>query len=209
MVAGDVFDKAKSTQRLERWTINKIPNHQIITVAGNHDLPYHSINQYQDSSLAVLESSSYLDVLNVGDKGDGNLLDEDALYFASERIAVHGLSWGRDLDEWIEKAKANIADKHRYTNIALMHIYAYNIKKYWDEGEVALEADYLMRKLDMFDIIVTGHNHIPFVRENKGRYLVNPGSITRQKSDDNFRPRIYIWDSSSNKVNKEYIPVIE
>ncbi len=35
-----------------------------------------------------------------------------------------------------------------------------------------------------FDLMITGHNHQSFVEEHEGRLLINPGSITRQESDE-------------------------
>ncbi len=199
--SGDTFHKARISPEGESWMIKHMPKALTITVAGNHDLPYHSINQYKDSSLSVLEACGKIIVL----KEDANFT-----IFPSEEIGIFGLSWGDNLEEWIEKTKAAIKENgHIKKVIALMHIYVYNEKKYWDEDEIATKADSLMKKLPMFDLIITGHNHIPFVKQNGDQILINPGAITRQRADDNFRPRVYIWDSINNKISKEYIPISE
>ncbi|MFW9899671.1 MAG: exonuclease SbcCD subunit D [Candidatus Thorarchaeota archaeon] len=199
--SGDTFHKARISPEGESWMIKHMPKTLTITVAGNHDLPYHSINQYKDSSLSVLEACGKIIVL----KGCENFT-----IFSSEGIGFFGLSWGNNLEEWIEKTKTVMKENGCIKKaIALMHIYVYNEKKYWDEDEVATKADSLMRKLPMFDLIITGHNHIPFVKQNGNQILINPGAITRQRANDNFRPRIYIWDSIDNKISKEYIPISE
>ncbi len=199
--AGDTFHKARISPEGESWMIRHMPKILTITIPGNHDLPYHSMNQYKDSSLSVLEACGKINVL----KGD-----ENYSVFLSEKIGVFGFCWGSNLEEWIGKTKGAIKEKGPFEKtIALMHIYVYNEKKYWDEDEIATKADSLMKRLSMFDLIVTGHNHIPFVKQNKNQILINPGSITRQRADDNFRPRVYVWDSFNNKISKEYIPISE
>jgi len=60
------------------------------------------------------------------------------------------------------------------------------------------------------DIVVTGHNHTPFVEKGNKKILVNPGSITRQTADQsNMRPRVYLWWERSNDVQPVYLPIDE
>lgn len=66
----------------------------------------------------------------------------------------------------------------------------------------------ILRKYQGFDLILTGHNHKPFVEEHNGSLLVNPGCITRQESDQkDFKPRIYVWDTIEHTVVPVFIPI--
>jgi predicted phosphodiesterase len=70
------------------------------------------------------------------------------------------------------------------------------------------EARKLLRDTKGPDIIVTGHNHKPFVAERDGRLLVNPGSLMRMSADQiEHRPRVYLWFEEDNSVEPIYIPI--
>ena len=56
------------------------------------------------------------------------------------------------------------------------------------------------------DVILTGHNHKPFVEEYNGKLLINPGSITRQEADDTHEPRVYLYNAETNTVEKHILP---
>jgi predicted phosphodiesterase len=70
------------------------------------------------------------------------------------------------------------------------------------------EARKLLRDTKGPDIIVTGHNHKPFVAERDGRLLVNPGSLMRMSADQvDHKPRVYLWFEEDNTVEPVYIPI--
>lgn len=59
-VAGDVFNKPRRlSKRDDNFWIDvfKQATNDIIIIPGNHDLPDHNINEYSDSSLAILENA--------------------------------------------------------------------------------------------------------------------------------------------------------
>ena len=67
-IAGDIFEKARSSQFLEQWAISTIREHcimDIFVVPGQHDLPNHNIDLYDKSSLCVLESAGVIKVAKV------------------------------------------------------------------------------------------------------------------------------------------------
>lgn len=187
--SGDTFEKARSSQYLEQWAIRHLPC--MITVPGNHDLPYHSIKQYKSSSLSVLEASNIVQVLS-----------NSVVYLSGNMVAVHGLYWKSDIESYIKNTEFD----DRYFHVALIHIYAYDQKSFYKEDEVAVHADKLMERLSPFKLIVTGHNHHPFVKRKGDQLLVNPGSMSRQKSDENHRPRSYLWSKETNDVEIDYFP---
>jgi predicted phosphodiesterase len=60
---------------------------------------------------------------------------------------------------------------------------------------------------DQFDLIVTGHNHKMFYGEKNGSWLVNPGSLTRQKADQvDHIPTVFLWAAEDNLVYPIEIP---
>lgn len=70
------------------------------------------------------------------------------------------------------------------------------------------KAHVLLNKYSEYDLILTGHNHIPFISGIDGRILVNPGSLSRQAADQiDFNPRVYLWYAESNTVEAVYLPI--
>jgi len=94
-------------------------------------------------------------------------------------------------------------------DILVWHVMNYQGKEPWP-GCTDMKAGGILRKYKDYDLILTGHNHIPFVEEYQGRVLVNPGCITRQSADQvDFRPRVYLWFADTNTVELVYLPIEE
>lgn len=68
------------------------------------------------------------------------------------------------------------------------------------------EARSIMKKYQL-DLIVTGDNHQSFVYIQGTRFLVNPGSITRQSADQaDHIPKVYLYYASKNMVKEILLP---
>ena len=88
--------------------------------------------------------------------------------------------------------------------ILVWHIMTYQGKKPW-EGIEASKGITLLRKYPQYDVILTGHNHISFIEQYKDKWIVNPGSITRQTTTQiNHEPKVFLYYADTNRV----IPVI-
>lgn len=72
-------------------------------------------------------------------------------------------------------------------------------------GCTAPDASRLLRKYPEANILVTGDNHKSFTIRIGNRWLVNPGSLTRQTADQvDHAPVVYLWDGV--EVFPEYLP---
>lgn len=72
------------------------------------------------------------------------------------------------------------------------------------------QAIEILKKYPQFDLIVTGDNHQSFSVKYKGRLLVNPGSMTRQKADQiDFQPRVALWYAETNTIEWVNLPIEE
>lgn len=94
-------------------------------------------------------------------------------------------------------------------DVFVWHTHVYKNIAPWPgcESPRAIE---LLKKHPQFDLILTGDNHIPFVQKYKGRVLVNPGSLMRQKADQiNYQPRVYFWFAETNEVVRVNVPINE
>jgi len=64
-------------------------------------------------------------------------------------------------------------------------------------------AEELLAHYPDVDLILTGHNHIPFLVQDGNRKIMNPGSVMRVKADQqNHQPSVYLWydDNSLEQI---------
>lgn len=189
--AGDLLDKCKSSPMLEAWAITNLP--YIITVPGNHDMPNHNISLFNRSSLAVLEASKAIKVIK----------DDETISIKCAHII--GYRWGMTDKQYDRKICRGEFIWNR--KVAIMHRLVYEDKHLWP-GLEAIKGEELLKQYDMYDLIVTGHNHLSFVSEYNGRILVNVGSLFRDHADQiNHKPRVYLWYSEKNKIESIYAPI--
>jgi predicted phosphodiesterase len=91
--------------------------------------------------------------------------------------------------------------------ILVWHVMVWQGDQPWP-GCTDPEAGKLLRDTKGPDLILTGHNHKPFVAERDGRLLVNPGSLMRMSADQIcHKPRVYLWYEEDNTVEPVYIPI--
>ncbi len=131
-----------------------------------------------------------------------NLSDKCGVYtlwMADELTVLKGQHWGTEPKEGQNAIGIN------ERKIFIWHVMNYQGRKPWP-GCTDPSSMKLMRKYPQYDLILTGHNHKPFVETYEGRLLVNPGSITRQTAAENHKPRVYLWYSDENRVEPVYLP---
>lgn len=175
--AGDLFDHWKPSPELIALTLQHLPN-KFWSIAGQHDLPQHSLELIKKSGIHVLEKANRLTFLN-------------------------RYSWGVEPSE-----EASIIIPLLETKkVMVWHHMVYQGKIPWPDCP-APSAIKVLKKYPQFDLILTGDNHRPFVEEYEGRLLVNPGSIFRTTADQiNHEPRVYLWYAESNTVEPVYLPI--
>lgn len=119
---------------------------------------------------------------------------------ANVLTVIDGRHWNVDYNEnqWfeIEGRKIHIA-----------HIMTYQGKTPYP-GCTDTPASGLLRKYKDFDLIITGHNHMQFVEKHNGRLLLNPGSLTRQGSNERgWKPCVWVWCAKDNSLEQVFLPV--
>jgi len=176
--SGDLFNHWKPSPYLLTKTMENLPSN-FWTVLGNHDLPQNSMELWERSGVAVLEKAGMVKIIN-------------------------GCHWGT--------GKPNVEQHSVKTpngqSILVWHTMAWTGEKPPWPGCADPEALRLLRRTKGPDLILTGHNHQPFVVKDRGRVLVNPGSLTRQTADQiDFRPRVYLWSEETNNAIAVFIPI--
>lgn len=127
-----------------------------------------------------------------------------ALQTAGRLTVLGGVHWGED------PGLSNFPSIHiNGREVLVYHVMTYQGKKPWPGCTDPMGAT-LLRKYPEYDLILTGHNHKPFVETHQDRLLVNPGSIMRQFSDQvDHRPRVYLYNAKSNTAEPYYLPITE
>jgi len=180
---GDLWHHWKPSPNLISEAIKRLPAH-FYTIAGQHDLPQHSLELMYKSGIYALETAGALKVLPCCHWGQTPSKEPQ---LSKDYIPA---GYNNDIVE-------------RY--VLVWHIMNYQGKKPWP-GCTDPRAAGLLRKHPKFDLILTGDNHKPFVEEYEGRVLVNPGSLTRQTAAQiDHKPRVYLWSGITNTVEIAYL----
>lgn len=189
LCAGDVFDYWKASPWLCSWAHCSLPRN-MIAIPGNHDLPMHSMNEYDKSALFLLEV--------VG--GAITVLKGDDCYISN--MEVMGVPFG-ELEKWQPPET-----RGRRKRALLLHELVWPGKKPEWAGRSYSAEELLDRFEDEFDLIVTGDNHQSFVVEGEDCLLVNPGSMLRRTADQaEFQPCCYLYYAEDNTVKPAFFPI--
>lgn len=150
------------------------------TVYGQHDLPQHSLELRHKSGLHTLEVAGKIKVLS-------------ECHFGQEPKKISLFFPNRNPDR----------------KVLVWHHMTY-ITPPFPGAKPDGQAIEILKKYPQFDLIVTGDNHQSFSVKYKGRLLVNPGSMTRQKADQiDFQPRVALWYADTNTIEWVNLPIKE
>lgn len=182
---GDLFHHWKSSPRVISAVLEYLP--PMITMPGNpgkHN--YQAKEGFERDALYTVWLSE------VG----WHVLQGNGMQLAGGILVLSEL-WGTD---------RNDLEKHRRkVNVLLTHKMILDGPAPFD-GEHGL--DFLKRNPG-YDLILTGHNHKPMIFVHNRRFLVNPGSFTRQTADEDHLPRVYLWYGPGEEPKPVYVPIEE
>jgi predicted phosphodiesterase len=186
--AGDLFSRSKPSHFLLQWAIQELPE-RFHTIPGNHDLPSHNLELLDKSGLGVLRAAGAATV-HLEPWHEAGVAD------------VYPFPWGM---EPVPAPRRRSSE----CRIAICHIMTYQGDSPWP-GCQDPDALSLLKRLTGYDLVLTGHNHKPFVVEHERRLLVNPGSLMRSTSDQaDHKPRVYLWYADDNHVEPVFVPIEE
>lgn len=203
LVAGDVFHTWKPLTTSEgfemvTYAMGTVPPH-IIAITGQHDLPYHSLDNFYKSPLSALSLLPQTTVCST----------VMAHTVQNYNFIVCAFPWGTDITkDYSSLYKITPLNK----KAALIHKLIMNPEAE-ENSKIKYEGtpDQILDQLKDFDLVVSGDNHIPFTYRNKrGQLLVNPGSMMRMRADQiDHKPRVYLWYAETNEVEPVYFPIQE
>lgn len=190
-IVGDIFDKWNSSPELINWAIDNMPL-GVCAIAGQHDLPYHSLKDIHKSAFATLikaDNIQYTSALSCP-------------YQINEMI-IYGYNYGCTIKIPEEKSKElKVAIAHQY-----VWIDGCNYQNAPNIGRVGR----LEKQLTKYDVVIFGDNHIGFLMKIGKTTIFNCGSLMRRHSDQiDYTPMVglllstgqiipYFLDISSDK----------
>lgn len=176
---GDFFDSPIQSNAMLSDCFEIFRDSNIHTVFGQHDLRFRT------------KGNTALDVLIAG-----GIVKNEALTALQPSVFLYYCSYNEDIPEVETKG----------FNILLIHKMIVE-EKLW-EGQVDHEwANSILRRT-RFDLVVSGDNHKSFFVEQKGRHLINCGSLMRSSRDQiDHKPCIVIYDTDKRKYMVHFIPI--
>jgi len=191
LVAGDLGHSPKWSCRLLEWFISKVTEDlKIFVIPGQHDLLNHRLDSWKNCAIGVLYASEVITLLGPEDLQNSWEFDDFIVCAYPYGIPISGV-------------RIRKGDKPR---LAMIHQLVFNAQRgKWqeDQGSLALS---LLKSFECFQIIHSGDNHKSFIAKDKGRLLVNPGSILRMTTDQfDHLPCVYLWDGQS--CEPVYLPI--
>lgn len=174
LLAGDVFDRWSTTPRLLNFALEHLPD-RLFAVAGQHDLPEHSLGQLHRSGLRTLELAGKLII--VGAEG-----------LKIPRARVYGSSWG----EIIPQPRGSTT----LLNILLLHRFVW-----WGKRPPSFGFDSrissLYNECEAYNLVLVGDNHEPFdVRQGNTLFWNNGSMMRRSINQREHKPRCGLWRES-------------
>lgn len=173
---GDIFHHWKSPPELINFAIEHI--HSWFTIPGQHDLPFHNLEEIEKSAYWTLCKSGAITDLS-------NSSETWRLSVRGYRFRIHGHAWGVPIRPLSEKTKDcfDVALIHKYASVGEKTEYVGAPK----EGRVFS----FMENLKEYNVVIFGDNHIPWDFRLDGTTFWNCGSLMRRTSDQlNYKPRV-------------------
>lgn len=219
LCSGDIFHHWRASPWLCAFAFDNLPS-PMITIPGNHDLPEHSIEQYEKSALSLLASaeSSRLQI---------TVLEPGILYTGG--LFIVGRPFGElegfdpNIEPYSMPGPTNSIGTQRYDpgmynslwhkarrRILLLHELVWpGSPPTWAAGSYT-DEQLLERFKNQFDLILTGDNHSYFDCRMGDALLVNPGSMMRIHADQaDYKPRCYLYYAEENIAEPVDFPIEE
>jgi putative phosphoesterase len=151
---------AAFVQRADSIALSADKSLRLAVIADTHSLPH-------PGSLALVEALAPDAILHAGDIGELSVLDDLAAI-----APLHAIRGNIDTraDQLPDAITLDITDSgHRVLRILIVHIGVYGPKLRADVARLANK--------EQARVVVCGHSHVPFVGEDRGITIFNPGSV--------------------------------
>ncbi|MFH1505666.1 MAG: metallophosphoesterase [archaeon] len=187
---GDLFDHYHMPDIVKReWILYfREKGINILTIPGQHDMRYHSSN-IDNTPMGVLDASEAVRILS----------GPFPYVFMGKDFHVHvyGAGWNAEIPEIVDKSAINILIIHKLIVQ----------EKIWEGQRDPVKSKSFLFQ-NKFDLIVSGDNHQSFLETRQDRYLINCGSLMRNRIDQTtHKPCVYVYDTDTRKIEKHMVPI--
>ena len=167
-VAGDIFNKPVVPGEVVSQFVRfcKKVKDMVYIIAGNHDLPFHSMEFVDKSSIGILF----------------NVTRISPHFKTFSDTSVGYANFGEDIRDCADQ-------------VLVIHQLTFPDSKSIPPNVEATTAEELLEKYPRYKCIVTGDCHVPFVYRKDDRMVVNPGHMNIQKNNELDQPRVYFVDT--------------
>lgn len=185
--AGDFFDSPRSYYTLYQVVsaLEKLPNVDILTVSGQHDVYMYHYETFRATNLGILEQVGLVKLLKVDP-------------YSLKGVDIYGCSWGQDIPKVTNKDKFNILVAHVSVGEEALF-----------PGHEFTDAEIFLRKNKDYNLILVGDIHRQFEVKYKGRRLINTGPMLRREASlYNFghSPKFVVFDTDTKVLEWVGIP---
>lgn len=176
IAVGDIFNKAVVSEKILNlfFEFTSLLLYPISIIAGNHDLPGHSMELLSRSSIGVVFEAMKSGMVKVA---------------PMEKYSKE-CSWA-NFGEDITNSDTDILFTHRLV---------FRTPADLPPNVDALTAQELLELYPRYKWIFTGDNHTSFIYKKNGRYVINPGHLTVRKSDEVETPVVYYIDTDTEEI---------
>ena len=183
-VLGDLFHQPRAATEAVNMVLVGLKDLRevcpVYILPGNHDLPYHDYGNLEQSSLGIVLKS--FPELRTREEPSGLILA--AAPFGLDPVDPR-------TDVW---ATHQLVFENAETKPPMA------------PGKTAQD---LLDEAPGVQVVVTGDYHRGYVYTGAdGRRVITPGCLNIQAADmDDYRPRVYIWDTATAQVTPHYLPL--
>ena len=183
-VLGDLFHQPRAATEAVNMVLVGLKDFRevcpVYILPGNHDLPYHDYGNLEQSSLGIVLKS--FPELRTREEPSGLILA--AAPFGLDPVDPHADVW----------ATHQLTFENAETKPPMAG------------GKIAQD---LLDEAPNVHVVVTGDYHRGYVYTGAdGRRVITPGCLNIQAADmDDYRPRVYIWDTATAQVTPHYLPL--
>lgn len=187
--AGDIFHHWKQTPELINFAIKHLP--YMYAVPGQHDLPYHRLDDIHRSAYWTLVEANKIHHL---------------VYRKMEPLngmILNGFPWGCDIHPPL------IPDPLEGINVAVIHSYVWTKRCSYPGATPCGHLHKWRHRLSDYRVAVFGDNHKGFLSSDDATTIINCGGFMRRNADQiDYQPRVgIIW--SDGTVTRERLDVSE
>ena len=193
-IAGDIFHKYSPPVELVNFALRELPDN-IYAIPGQHDLPYHSLDDIRKSAYWTLMEAGKITNVNYRTPALMRVGCSEVL------IRLHGFPFKCPIIPCQKEGDA--------IEIAIIHEYCWQGRACYLGASEEKSVEAHRAHAGTYDVLVFGDNHIPHEDFSENPVVFNCGGFYRRTIDEvDHRPSVGILYSDLT-IKREYVPVQE